>query len=168
GEKEGVILKLKRNTPETADRLKSHHYLNNIAAKREIGMDPNKEGIFLTEDGYIAEGIVSNLFWVKKGQLFTPAVGTGILNGITRQFIISLCSKLNIPVKEGYFTLNELLDAEEAFFTNSIQEIVKVKRIGNKDFLEENGLIKRLFKEYRKGTGRLWSRRELEIALNDR
>ena len=60
--KEGVILNQVRNTPEGASRLKSHHYLNNILGKREIGNGVNKEGIFLTEVGYVAEGIVSNLF----------------------------------------------------------------------------------------------------------
>ena len=60
-EKEGVILNQVRNTPEGASRLKSH-YLNNILGKREIGNGVNKEGIFLTEVGYVAEGIVSNLF----------------------------------------------------------------------------------------------------------
>ena len=61
-EKEGVVLNQVRNTPEGASRLKSHHYLNNILGKREIGNVVNKEGIFLTETGYVAEGIVSNLF----------------------------------------------------------------------------------------------------------
>lgn len=51
-----------RNTPEGTFRLKSHHYLNNILGKREIGNVVSKEGIFLTEAGYVAEGIVSNLF----------------------------------------------------------------------------------------------------------
>ena len=50
-EKEAVILTLPRNTPETLVRLKSHHFFNNVAAKREIGPDPNKEGIFLNRVG---------------------------------------------------------------------------------------------------------------------
>ena len=45
-EKEGVVLNQVRNTPEGASRLKSHHYLNNILGKREIGNGVNKEGIF--------------------------------------------------------------------------------------------------------------------------
>ena len=65
-EKEGVVLKQVRNTPEGAARLKSHHYLNNILGKREIGNVVNKEGIFLTETGYVAEGIVSNLFFCER------------------------------------------------------------------------------------------------------
>ena len=71
-EKKAVILTLNRNTPEGVERLKSHHYLNNILAKREIGDMPDCEGIFLTKEGYLAEGIVSNLFWLKEDVLYTP------------------------------------------------------------------------------------------------
>lgn len=76
-EKEGVILQQTRNTPEGAFRLKSHHYLNNILGKREIGNTTSKEGIFFTEAGYVAEGIVSNLFFVKDRVLYTPSLKQG-------------------------------------------------------------------------------------------
>ena len=78
-EKEAVILSLRRNTPETDNRLKSHHFYNNIAAKRELGPDRKKEGIFLDHNGFLAEGITSNLFWIKNDTLFTPDLATGIL-----------------------------------------------------------------------------------------
>ncbi|MGR5906682.1 aminotransferase class IV [Bacillus paranthracis] len=90
-EKEGVILNQVRNTPEGASRLKSHHYLNNILGKREIGNGVNKEGIFLTEVGYVAEGIVSNLFFVKVIFYIHLRLKQGFLNGITRAFIIKGC-----------------------------------------------------------------------------
>lgn len=62
-EKEAVVLKQRRNSPEGKWRLKSHHFLNNHLAKREIGSTSGREGIFLNEEGYLAEGIVSNLFF---------------------------------------------------------------------------------------------------------
>ena len=65
-QKEGKLLSVRRNTPEVDLRLKSHHYLNNMYAKQEIGNDPNLEGIFLTKEGDVAEGIVSNVFWRKE------------------------------------------------------------------------------------------------------
>lgn len=133
-EKEAVILTIKRNTPETKQRLKSHHFLNNIAAKREIGADLLKEGVFLTQDGKIAEGITSNIFWIKDHQLFTPTIDTGILNGITRQLIIRLANKLGLSVKEGLYNQEELAQAEEIFFTNSIQEITPVNQLANRQY----------------------------------
>ncbi|MFV8829756.1 aminodeoxychorismate lyase [Alkalihalobacterium sp. APHAB7] len=130
--KRGVILKTKRNTPEGNERLKSHHYLNNIIGKREIGSDANVEGIFLTHDDYLAEGIVSNLFWLKNNVVYTPAVETGILNGVTRQFILTLLDELGYEYKEGFYKSNDLLEADEAFVTNSIQEIVSLEDVDGK------------------------------------
>ncbi|KMK74513.1 aminodeoxychorismate lyase [Alkalihalobacillus pseudalcaliphilus] len=119
------ISPLRRNTPEGLERLKSHHYLNNLLAKRSLGVhDPDVEGVFLTADGYVAEGLVSNIFWVKNGKVFTPSIEAGILNGITRQFVITLLKKDNREVEEGLYSLDALQRADEIFMTNSIQELV--------------------------------------------
>jgi 4-amino-4-deoxychorismate lyase len=147
-EKEGVLLRLRRSTPETDMRLKSHHYLNNLAAKREIGPSPEKEGIFLTGDGYLCEGITSNIFWIKQGEIHTPSIETGLLNGITRQFILALAQKLNIPVKQGLYRVCDLETASEIFFTNSVQEIVPVSRVGNRTFAGSTGLYVRKLHEH--------------------
>ncbi|MEY8351119.1 aminodeoxychorismate lyase [Bacillus cereus] len=161
-EKEGVILKQKRNTPEGAFRLKSHHYLNNILGKREIGNVVNKEGIFFTEAGHVAEGIVSNLFFVKKGVLYTPSLETGILNGITRAFIIRIAEVLGVHVEECLFTQKELLSADEVFVTNSIQEIVPLNQIGEVNFPGKEGEATKAFMGvYEMHRESLWSRNEL-------
>lgn len=129
-EKDAVILKLKRNVPETGVRLKSHHFGNNIAAKMEIQTTyPDAEGIFLTKEEYVAEGITSNVFWVKNGIIYTPSENTGILLGITRQWVITMAKRMGYEVKEGCFAVSELIQAEELFLTNSIQEIVAVNKL---------------------------------------
>lgn len=161
-EKEGVILKQKRNTPEGAFRLKSHHYLNNILGKREIGNVVNKEGIFFTEAGHVAEGIVSNLFFMKKGVLYTPSLETGILNGITRAFIIRIAEVLGVHVEEGLFTQKELLSADEVFVTNSIQEIVPLNQIEGVNFPGKEGEATKAFVGiYEMHRESLWNRNEL-------
>lgn len=126
--KEAVILRLPRNTPEGEKRLKSHHYLNNILAKQEIG-DTKAEGIFLTETGYVAEGIVSNLFWKIDNRVYTPCLSTGILDGVTRSFVIKLIESLGYKVEQGHYTENELYRAEDMFVTNSIQGVVPVSKL---------------------------------------
>ncbi|MRX72980.1 aminodeoxychorismate lyase [Bacillus lacus] len=138
-EKEIKILNLKRNTPEGHQRLKSHHYMNNVLAKRELGSRADLEGVFLTENFFVAEGIVSNIFWVKNGVVFTPSVETGILNGITRQFIIDGLASVNIPVFEGLYRKEDLLSADEIFLTNSIQEVVPVSKAEGAVFPGRNG-----------------------------
>lgn len=120
-----------RQTPEGRQRYKSHNYLNNVLAKQEIGAEPQVEGLFLTREGFLSEGVVSNLFWVHDHCLYTPSAEAGILDGITRHFVLALAEQLGIPWKEGLYPLEQLLTAEEAFVTNSIQEIVPISQVDN-------------------------------------
>ncbi|MGD8192465.1 aminodeoxychorismate lyase [Brevibacillus ginsengisoli] len=139
-----------RQTGEGHMRFKSHNYLNNTLAKLEVGNDPGVEGLFLTQEGYLCEGIVSNLFWVSDGVLHTPALSTGILGGITRQHVMSLAKDLGIACKEGLYHKEELLGADEAFLTNSIQEIVPVSAIDNHQVAQVYGPItQKLHASYR-------------------
>lgn len=128
-QKEGKVLTIRRNTPEGQFRLKSHHYLNNMYAKQELGNDPRYEGIFLTEDCAVAEGIISNIFWSKGKCIYTPSLDTGILDGVTRRFVIEKMEKLGAEVKTGRFRLESLLTADEAWMTNSVLEIVPFSKI---------------------------------------
>ncbi|MFT9600980.1 aminodeoxychorismate lyase [Mesobacillus sp.] len=162
-EKKAVLLDLRRNTPEGAERLKSHHYLNNVLAKREAGPAMDTEGIFLTEEGSLAEGIVSNVFWCRDGVLYTPAVETGILNGITRRFVIALARNAGIEVREGFYKKEEAEAADEMFLTNSIQEIVPVTDFSGKSFPGKSGeMANSLFGKYAANRETLWSRTKLD------
>jgi 4-amino-4-deoxychorismate lyase len=152
-EKELVKLQTVRNTPEGRQRLKSHHYLNSILGKRELKDPAGQEGLFLTEKGFMSEGTVSNLFWYKDGTLFTPGLSTGILNGITRNWVLKASEKMNIPSKTGNYKINELHDAEEVFLTNSIQELVPVNKFEHKNFPGAKGqLLQKLKAKYIKDT----------------
>lgn len=126
------LLRLPRSGPEGGVRLKSFHYMNNIAAKRELsasGAAPGTEGVFLNESGYISEGIVSNVFWVRDGVLYTPALQAGPLAGVTRDYVMELAAQLGLEVREGLYRFEHLAAAEEAFVTNSIQEIVPIDKL---------------------------------------
>lgn len=158
-EKEAIILEQRRNSPEGATRLKSHHYLNNVIGKREVGGNPNVEGIFLTKEGYLAEGVTSNLFWVKDDILFTPSVETGILDGVTRRFIMELANKHGIQHKIGYYLPQEIETCDEAFITNSVQEIVPLSKINDISLPGNKGIVTlKLQKIYAEQRRRLWSR----------
>ena len=80
----------------------------------------------MTEDGYVAEGIVSNLFFVKNDTLYTPSLDTGILPGITRAHVLNLAQQLQLPTQDGLYRWEDLVEADEVFLVNSIQEIVPV------------------------------------------
>jgi 4-amino-4-deoxychorismate lyase len=159
--KEGVILETRRNSPETSFRLKTHHFLNNVIGKREVGNSSTKEGLFLTDEDYLAEGVTSNLFWTSQRTLYTPSLDTGILNGITRQYILRLAKVFNIPIQIDKYRVDSLLAADEVFLTNSIQEIVPVTKISNMSYPGEKGNItSSLITKYKEDRGKLWSRFE--------
>lgn len=148
--KKAVILKQRRNLPETSIRLKSLNFLNNVLAKQEILNEKDTEGFFLTHEGYLAEGIVSNIFFIKDNKLYTPSLNTGILNGITRQHVINISKRNNIPIAEGLFTPEDLYRADSIFITNSIQEIVRITTLDGIEYpYHEDDLIDFLVKEYK-------------------
>ncbi|MGD7046481.1 aminodeoxychorismate lyase [Jeotgalibacillus proteolyticus] len=131
-EKKGEWLTISRNTPETSQRLKSHHYFNNIAARREVR--DGAEGLFLTADGFAAEGVTSNLFWITQKTLYTPSLATGILAGITRAMVLAIAKHAGLQVEEGFYRKEDVLKGDEVFVTNSIQEIVPLHAIEKTSF----------------------------------
>ncbi len=142
-EKKLQTLKIRRNTPEGSVRRKSHHYMNNILAKRETGASGNVEGLFLTEKNRLSEGTVSNLFFIKQKTIHTPDTSCSCLPGVTSRFVMELASALGYPVKEGSFHPKDMRDADEIFVTNSIQEIVPVFSWDNQVFPGKEGRITR-------------------------
>lgn len=160
--KKAQTLTLRRNTPEGSHRLKSHHYLNNILGKRELSDHPSAEGIFLTDKGFLSEGIVSNLFWVKDGTLYTPDMTCGCLNGITRQYLIAFAEKEAVTVKKGEFRLEFALDADEVMVTNSVQGIVPISEWDGHRFPGNRGSWFQWSNNHlHQHTSFLWSKEEL-------
>ncbi|MHC1578886.1 MAG: aminotransferase class IV [Dehalococcoidia bacterium] len=119
-----VLSSLRRNSQSPLSRLKSTCYVENIFARmaaRGAGYD---EAILLNEQGYLAEGSTANIFLVSNGELITPSLGSGILPGIAREAVLEIAMASNIKTVERQVELKELIEAEEAFVTNSILEIV--------------------------------------------
>lgn len=131
------LLRLRRSSPESGEfRLKSFHFMNNMMGKRELlaaGAEPTVEGLFLDGLGHVCEGTVSNVFWRSNGVLYTPSLDTGALPGITRQYVLEMASANGTTVREGRYALEELAKADEAFLTNSVQEIVPVVALVDAD-----------------------------------
>lgn len=96
---------------------------------------PGAEGLMLSREGWLAEGIVSNLFFLRGGVVRTPAIATGILPGVTRARVLELARDAGYVFEEGFYAWDELLDAEEVWLTNSIQELVPVTRLSDWDGL---------------------------------
>ena len=107
------------------DAKVSGHYVNSILACQEAKDNGFDEALLLDSNGYVAEGPGANVFYEKDGVLFTPAKGY-ILPGITRETVIDICNELNIPVKEKFFTANEMKEADTAFYCGTAAEVVEL------------------------------------------
>lgn len=113
-----------RNETSRLTRHKTLNYGDCILEKRhatDLGVD---ELLFLNSKGEICEGTVSNVFFSKNGQLFTPPVSSGLLPGIMRRFLIE-----NFSVTEQVLKKDDLKEMEECFVTNSLMGIMPVKSL---------------------------------------
>tara|TARA_R110000782_G_scaffold24264_4_gene62783 strand:- start:14340 stop:15338 length:999 start_codon:yes stop_codon:yes gene_type:complete len=138
-----VVLANRPKTPiECLDpRVKSLNYLNNILAKCEaihlgqkLGItkaeDQLLEVIMLNTEGKVTEGSGDNIFIIKDGQIFTPPSEAGILEGITRRFVMNtLAPECGHKVVEKDFELSDVLNADEVFLTGSAAEIIAVREV---------------------------------------
>jgi branched-chain amino acid aminotransferase len=119
-----MLSPLHRNSQSPLSRLKSTCYMENILARmaaRAAGCD---EAILLNEQGYLAEGTTTNIFLVSNGELITPSLDSGVLPGITREAVLEIAQTANIKTQERQVELKELIEADEAFVTNSILELM--------------------------------------------
>ncbi len=99
------------------------HYVNSIMASQEAKAKGFDEALLLDMNDHIAEGPGANIFFEKDGALYTPELGH-ILPGITRATVFEICEKLHIQVTEGTYTIQQLKEADAAFFCGTAAEII--------------------------------------------
>ncbi len=105
-------------------------YFSNTMALHEALDNGADEAIMLDKNGHISEGSGENIFIVKDSNIYTPTTNH-CLNGITRQSVIQIAKDLNIQVKEKNLDYDELLNADEAFFTGTAVEITPISKLDN-------------------------------------
>jgi branched-chain amino acid aminotransferase len=110
----------------------SGQYLNSILAVRDAHKRGFDEALLLDSDGNIAEGPGENLFLVKDGKLYTNDENSSILLGITRDSVIELARDLGYSVEVCKMQLDDLLNADEAFFTGTAAEVTPIKEVDGK------------------------------------
>ena len=128
------LLPYPRNEQSPLASIKSTNYLENILAKEEATREDAEEGLWLNTQGYISEGTMSNLFFVKDETLFTPCLSSGCLPGTRRQILLDLARSLQIPTHQGFYPLSDLLDAQEIFMTNALMGVMPVRQLGDFPF----------------------------------
>lgn len=99
------------------------HYVNSILASQEAKDKGYDEAFLLDMNDHAAEGPGANVFFEKDGVLYTPQSGH-ILAGITRSTVLELCAQLSIEVKEGVYSINDIKQADAAFFCGTAAEVI--------------------------------------------
>ena len=107
-------------------------YTGSVIAKREAKFGGYDEAILLDANGFVSEGSGENIFIVKKGVLHTPDLSSSILEGITRDTVLTLAREEGIPVHEGRITRDQLWLADEAFFTGTAAEVTPIREVDNR------------------------------------
>jgi branched-chain amino acid aminotransferase len=105
-------------------------YVNAALAKSEVLLNGFDEAIVLTHDGHVSEGSAENIFMVKGGKLVTPAATENILEGITRDAIMTIAKQeLGIETVERAIDRSEIYGADEVFFVGTGVQLVPIIEI---------------------------------------
>lgn len=147
-----VVSSIRRNSQSPVPRFKSSNSMESILAKGEAKAAAVNDALFLNDRSLLAEASTSNIFLVTDGILKTPRVETGILPGITRQVILELVPALGINTREQDMRLDELFQAEEAFLTNAMIEVMPLTEVDRKPVGsgKPGPVTQRLREEYKK------------------
>jgi len=159
---EGVKLSIvptRRTPPQCVDtRAKVTSKVNQILA--ELDADAvNTLSLMLDIHGRVTENAIANFFIVKKGVLWTPPA-ENILEGVTRNVVFELSSRLNLPIEERHFTFYDLTQCEEFFLTSSATCVTPVREVHGIESLSPvpGPVTERLIRAFAEETGFNFSR----------
>jgi 4-amino-4-deoxychorismate lyase len=122
----GLDPTVRADAPWLLGGVKSTSYAVNMAAEAEARRRNADDAVFLASGRIVLEGPVTNIWWRKGEELFTPALELGILAGVTRATLIESATDLGYVVREGAYPLEHLGTAEEAFSSSSVREVMPV------------------------------------------
>jgi 4-amino-4-deoxychorismate lyase len=122
----GLDPNLRAEAPWLLGGVKSTSYAVNMAAEAEARRRGAHDAVFLAAGRIVLEGPVTNVWWRRGRDLFTPALDLGILAGVTRSTLLEEATGLGYEVREGAYPVEELTGAEEAFTSSSVREVMPV------------------------------------------
>lgn len=125
------------------------NYVNSVLAKTEAVANGYDEALMLDTDGYVSEATGENIFIVRKGKIKTTPL-TSVLDGLTRDCLITMSKDLGYEIIEQRFTRDELYVADEAFFCGTAAELTPIREVDRRQIGEGHAgpVAKRLQKEF--------------------
>ncbi len=146
-----IARQLCRNHPHTLHpRWKTGNYLNNLLAHREAKAAGADEVLMLNLDGAITEAATMNVAFVRDGEVFTPALESGILAGVTRKMLIeNVAPRIAARVHELVLRESDLGSFTEAFFLSTTKDLTPISHIDGQCFrVGSETLTARLKREF--------------------
>ncbi len=107
-------------------------YVNSVQAKQEALRGGYDEALMLNTDGFVAEGSGENLFLIRNGVVRTPSLASGVLEGLTRDTVITLLRDDGYEVIETEMTRTDLYYADEMFFTGTAAEVTPIREVDDR------------------------------------
>ncbi|MGB5166849.1 MAG: branched-chain amino acid transaminase [Acidimicrobiia bacterium] len=107
-------------------------YVNSVLAKQEALRGGYDEALMLNSEGFVAEGSGENLFVVRDGAIRTPPVTAGVLDGLTRESVMTLLRDDGYEVVEMNIARTDLYYADELFFTGTAAEVTPVREVDDR------------------------------------
>ena len=141
---DGITVLIAPPAANPFDALAGHKtlsYWGRLRTLRQAAALGAGEAIFLNVTNHLASGAVSNVFLIKDGTLLTPiargeepdgALPAPVLPGITRQAVIQCAEKMDMEIRREMLTVEDLLDADELFLTNSSWQVLPVSKVEKK------------------------------------
>ncbi len=128
-----VVSSVLRNHPgAVSPRIKSNNLLNNALAMQEALRAGADEALMCSYTGELAECAQSNIFLVRDGEALTPPLATGLLEGVTRNFVFEVGAEVGIPVREQTLRVADLETADELFLTGTTREVIAVTTVADR------------------------------------
>ena len=128
-----ALVDVVRNHPASVNpMIKSNNLLNQALAGQEAIRRGAFEGVMRNYRGELTECTTANLFVVRDGVALTPPLESGLLPGITREFLFEVGRDLGVDVREKVLRDDDLFSADEAFLTSTTREAVPIVRVDDR------------------------------------
>lgn len=144
-----AIARVRRNDRSPTSRLKTLAYLDNVLARAQARAAGADEALMLNTVGEVACAAAANVFWIRHGEVFTPMLDCGVLDGIVRAEVIAACRRLGLPVEEVYAN-PERLSGSPMFLTNSLIGVRPVVSLDGVE-LSSSPLVAKIAREVSRG-----------------
>ncbi len=129
-----------KSLSRTVKLSNSINYIKAAQEARDKGFD---DGLMTTISGSISETSISNIFWIRNNQVYTPSIECDLLPGVMRKIVFRLIDDISsLELVEGKFSTEELILSDAAFCTNAFREIYPVQSFENKEFNLDHPTVK--------------------------